>query len=113
VRPCWGAFSSTFAEKYTLEKEVFLRSLAKVFFLRFLTLLGGFGGALWKGFCTNIECSLENAISQKPWFYKGVITVLTVAAGAAITQGEKNMHAEAMPVLGSRKNSSTTDFLRF
>ena len=69
MRPCWEAFWSTFAEKYALEKEVFFRSLPRVPFFRFLSLLGGFGGALWKGFCANIDCSLENATSQKAWFY--------------------------------------------
>ena len=110
MRPCWGAFSSTFAEKYTLEKDVFFRSLARVPFFRFLSLLGGFGGALWRGFCANIDCSLENATSQKAWFYLGISTVLTVAAGPGSIKGEKNTHAEAMPVLGSRKNSSANDF---
>ena len=108
--PCWGAFSSTFAEKYTLKKEVFFRSLPRVPFFRFLSLLGGFGGALWRGFCANIDCSLENATSQKAWFYLGISTVLTVAAGPGSIKGEKNTHAEAMPVLGSRKNSSANDF---
>ena len=107
---CLKAFSSTFAEKYALEKEVFFRSLPRVFFFRFLSLLGGFGGALWRGFCANIDCSLENATSQKAWFYPGISTVLTVAAGPGSIKGEKNTHAEAMPVLGSRKNSSANDF---
>ena len=107
---CLGVFSSTFAEKYALEKDVLFRSLVRVCFFRFLTLLGCFGGALWKGFCANIECSLENATSQKPWFYQGISTVLTVAAGPRSIQGEKNTHAEAMPVLGSRKSSSGNDF---
>ena len=62
------AFLSTFAEKYTLEKDVFFRSLARVPFFRFLSLWGSFGGALWKGFCANIDCSLESATSQKAWF---------------------------------------------
>jgi hypothetical protein len=104
------AFLSTVAEKYTLEKEVFFRSLARVPFFRFLSLLGGFGGTLWRGFCTNIDCSLENATSQKAWFYVGISTVLTVAAGPGSIKGEKNRHAEAMPVLGSRKNSSANYF---
>ena len=105
-----GGFSGTFAEKYALEKEVFFRSLARVFFFRFLVLWGCLGEALWKGFCANIDCSLENATSQKAWFYLGISTVLTVAAGPGSFQGEKNTHAEAMPVLGSRKNSSANDF---
>ena len=41
---------------------------------------------------------------------QGINTVLTVAAGPGSIQGEKNTHAEAMPVLGSRKNSSANDF---
>ena len=110
MRPCWEAFWSTFAEKYALEKEVFFGSLARVSFFRFLALLGCFGGSLWRGFCANIDCSLENATSQKAWFYLGISTVLTVAAGPGSLQGEKNTHAEAMPVLGSRKNSSANDF---
>ena len=101
-----GAFSSTFAEKYALEKQVFFRSLPGVFFFRFLTLWGSFGGALWRGFCANIDCSQENATSQKPWFYLGISIVLTVAAGPRSIQGAKNTHAEAMPVLGSRNNSA-------
>ena len=108
-----GGFSSTFAEKYALEKEVFFRSLPKDFLFRFLTLLGCFGGALWRDFCTNIDCSLENTTSQKAWFYPRISTVLTVAAGPGSIKGEKNTHAEAMPVLGSRKNSSANDFRRF
>ena len=107
---CWKAFSSTFTEKYALEKEVFFRSLARVPFFRFLTLLGCFGGALWRGFCANIDCSRENATSQKPLFYLGISTVLTVAAGPGSIKGEKNTHAEAMPVLGSRKSSPANDF---
>ena len=104
------AFSSTFPEKYTLEKEVFFRSLPRVPFFRFLSLLGGFGGALWKGFCANIDCSLENATSQKAWFYLGISTVLTVAAGPGSIKGEKSTHAEAIPVLGSRKTVPQTIF---
>ena len=107
---CLGGFSNTFAEKYALEKEVFFTSLPRVSFFSFLSLLGGFGGALWRGFCTNIDCSLENATSQKAWFYPGISTVLTVAAGPGSLQGEKNTHAEAMPVLGSRKSRSANDF---
>ena len=107
---CLGAFSSTFAEKYALEKEVFFKSLPKEFLFRCLTLLGGFCGALWRGFCANIDRSLENATSQKAWFYLGISTVLTLAAGPGSIQGEKNTHAETMPVLGSRKNSSANDF---
>ena len=42
------AFLSTFGEKYTLEKNVFFRSLARLPFFRFRSLLGGFGGALWR-----------------------------------------------------------------
>ena len=64
---------------------MFFRSLPR--FSRFLTLLGGFGGALWRGFCTNIDCSLENTT---PWFYPGVSTVLTVAAGPGSIKGEKH-----------------------
>ena len=79
-------------------------------FFRFLSLLGGFGGALWRGFCANIDCSLENATSQKAWFYLGISTVLTVAAGPGSIKGEKNTHAEAMPVLGSRKTAPQTIF---
>ena len=105
-----GAFLSTSAEKYALEKEVFCRSLARVIFFRFLSLLGGFGGALWRGFCANIGCRRENATSQKAWFYLRISTVLTLAAGPGSIQGEKNTHAETMPVLGSRKNSSANDF---
>ena len=105
-----GGFSSTFAEKYALEKEVFFRSLPRVPLFSFLSLLGGFGGALWKGFCANIDCSLENATSQKAWFYLGISTVLTVAAGTGSLQGEKNTHAEAMPGLGRRKSRSANDF---
>ena len=101
-----GGFSNTFAEKYALEKEVFFRSLPKELLFRFLTLLGCFGGALWRDFCTNIDCSLENATSQKAWFYVGISIVLPVAAGPGSLQGEKNTHAEAMPVLGSRKSRS-------
>ena len=104
------AFSSTFAEKYTLEKDMFFRSIARVPFFRFLSLLGVLGGTLWRGFCANIECSLENATSQKPWFHLGISSVLTVAAGPRSIQGEKNTHAEAMPVLGRRKSSSRNDF---
>ena len=100
------AFLSTCAEKYTLEKDVFFRSLARVPFFSFLSLLGGFGGALWRGLCANIDCSLENATSQKAWFYPGISTVLTVAAGPGSIQGEENRQAETMPVLGSRKNRS-------
>ena len=107
---CLGGFSSTFAEKYALEKEVFFGGLPRAFFFRFLTLLGCFGGSLWRGFCANIDCSLENATSQKAWFYVGISTVLTVAAGPGSIKGEKNKHAEAMPVLRSRKNSSANDF---
>ena len=92
---------------------VFFWSLARTPFFRFLLLLGGFGGALWRGFCANIDCSLENATSQKAWFYLGISTVLTVAAGPGSIKGEKNTHAAAMPVLGSRKNSSANDFWRF
>ena len=107
---CLRAFSSTFAEKCALEKEVSFRSLPRVFFFRFITLLGCFGGALWRGFCANSDCSLENATSQKAWFYLGISTVLTVAAGPGSIQGEKNTHAEAMPVLGSRKAAPQTVF---
>ena len=42
--------------------------------------------------------------------YLGISTVLTVAAGPGSIKGEKNTQAEAMPVLGSRKNSSANDF---
>ena len=107
---CLGGFSTTFAEKYALEKEVFFRSLPRVPFFRFLSLWGGFGGALWRDFCTNIDCSLENATSQKAWFYRGISTVLTVAAGPGSLQGEKNTYAEAMPGLGSRRNSPANVF---
>jgi len=107
--PLFGGLFVTFAEKYALEKKVFFGSLPRVPFFRCLSLLGGFGGALWRDFCTNIDCSLENATSQKAWFYIGISTVLTVAAGPGSLQGEKNTHAEAMPVLGSRKNSSAND----
>ena len=87
----FGGFSSTFAEKYALEKEVFFTSLPRVPFFRVLSLLGGFGGALWRGFCANVDCSLENATSQKAWFYQGISTVLTVAAGpGSINGGEKH-----------------------
>ena len=108
--PLFGGLFVTFAEKYALEKEVFWGGLPRAFFFRFLTLLGCFGGSLWRGFCTNIDCSLENATSQKAWFYLGISTVLTVAAGPGSLQGEKNTQAEAMPVLGSRKRSSGNDF---
>ena len=108
--PLLGAFSNTFAEKYDLEKAMFFRRLARVCLFRFLTLLGCFGGSLWRGFCTNIDCSLENATSQKAWFYLGISTVLTVAAGPGSIKGEKNTHAEAMPVSGSIKNSSANVF---
>ena len=87
---------------------MFFRSLPRMPFFRFLSLLGGFGGALWRGFCANIDCSLENATSQKAWFYPGFSTVLTVAAGPGSIKGEKNTHAEAMPVLGSRKTAPQT-----
>ena len=63
--PCRRAFSSTFAEKYVLEKEIFMGSLATGPFFKFLTLWGFSGGTLWKGFCTNIDCSLEKPISHK------------------------------------------------
>ena len=92
---------------------MFFRSLPKEFLFRFLTLLGCFGGALCRDFCTNIDCRLENATSQKAWFYRGISTVLTVAAGPGSLPGEKNTHAEAMPVLASRKNRSANDFGRF
>ena len=108
---CLGAFSSTFAEKYALEKEVFFGSLPRVCFFQISDAFGSLWWALWRGFCTNIDCSRENTTSQKPWFYPGISTVLTVAAGPGSIQGEKNAYAEAMPVLGSRKNSSANDFL--
>ena len=101
---CWKVHSR--------KRNVFLKPARSVFF-RFLSLLGGFGGALWRGFCANIDCSLENATSQKAWFYLGISTVLTVAAGPGSIKEEKNTHAEAMPVLGSRKSSSANDFWRF
>ena len=87
---------------------MFSRSLPKEFLFRFLTLLGGFGEALWRGFCANIDCSRENATSQKALFYLGISTVLTVAAGPGSIKGEINTHAEAMPVLGSRKTAPQT-----
>ena len=43
--PLLGAFSSTFAEKYTLEKDVFFRSLARVPFFQISVALG----RLWWG----------------------------------------------------------------
>ena len=89
---------------------MFVRSLATVPFFRFLPLLGSFGESLRRGFCTNIDCSLDQATSWKPLFYPGVSTVLTVAAGPGSIQEEKNADAKAMPVLGSRKNSSANEF---
>ena len=86
---------------------MFFGSLARVPFFRFLSLLGGFGGALWRGFCANIDCSLENATSQKAWFYLGISTVLTVAAGPGSIQGEKNAHVEAIPALEAEKQVRT------
>ena len=52
------AFLSTCGEKYTHEKDWFFRSLARVPFFRFQSLLEGFGGTLWRGFYANIDCSL-------------------------------------------------------
>ena len=67
-------------------------------------------GTLWSGFSTNIDCSLENATSQTPWFNGGISTVLTAAAGPGSIQWEENAHAEKKPVLGIRKNRSANDF---
>ena len=107
--PCWEAFWSTFAEKYALEKEVFFGSLARVTF----QISGAFGMLWWDTLDANIDCSLEKATSQKPWFYQWISTVLTVAASPGSIQGEKNTHAEAIPVLGSRKNRSAQDLFDF
>ena len=85
------------------KRVVFCKPAQSVFLHRSLKPLGCFDGALWRGFCTNIDCSLESTTSQKPLFHIGMSTVLTVAAGPGSIQGEKTRKAETMPVFQSRK----------
>ena len=63
-----------------------------------------------EGFCTSIDCSLENTTFHKPVFYHWISTVFAVAASPGSIRGEKNTQAETMPVLRSRKIGPQTFF---